>query len=343
MREAIEFELERGGQVYYVYNRVETIEKMVGVPARAGARACASRSATASSTSASSTGACTPSPRGEYDLLLASTIIENGIDIPNVNTMIVHRADRFGLAQLYQLRGRVGREPRARLLLPAGAGTTACSREDARKRLEALREFTELGAGFRIAARDLEIRGAGNLLGAEQSGHIAELGIETYLQACSRRRCASCKRRGGRGGAVGGRSTCRCRWRFRASYIADENLRMEIYRKLAAGRGAARGAAGRARRPLRRAAGRGARRCSTSPTLKRQAEALRVQSISAQSGKLMVRLRRDARVDVERLIELVSLRPGSSFSPSGVLTLEAPGGGGQILQLARATLEELLA
>src|SRR5690606_32870992 len=117
----------------------------------------------------------------EYDLLLATTIIENGIDIPSVNTMLVHRADRFGLAQLYQLRGRVGRSHElgyCYLLVPSDRALS----EDARLRLEALREFTELGAGFRIAARDLEIRGAGNLLGAEQSGHIAELGIETYLR-----------------------------------------------------------------------------------------------------------------------------------------------------------------
>src|SRR5438128_8882321 len=117
----------------------------------------------------------------KYDVLLATTIIENGLDIANANTMIVNRADRYGLAQLYQLRGRVGRADRrayAYLLVPPG---TVLS-EVARKRLAAIREFSELGAGFRIAALDLELRGAGNLLGGEQSGHIQAVGLDLYVK-----------------------------------------------------------------------------------------------------------------------------------------------------------------
>ena len=118
---------------------------------------------------------------GKADVLLCTSIIESGIDIPNANTIIIDRADRFGLADLYQLRGRVGRgghRAYAYLLLPRQALCTA----DARKRVSAIKQFTELGSGFKIAMRDLEIRGAGNLLGTRQSGHIAAIGFELYCQ-----------------------------------------------------------------------------------------------------------------------------------------------------------------
>jgi transcription-repair coupling factor (superfamily II helicase) len=112
---------------------------------------------------------------------VATTIVENGLDVPNANTLIVHRADNFGLSQLYQLRGRVGRSdvPAYAYLLIPGKGEIT---EDARKRLQALEDFSELGSGFRIAALDLELRGAGNLLGGEQSGHIHEIGFELYVK-----------------------------------------------------------------------------------------------------------------------------------------------------------------
>ncbi len=119
--------------------------------------------------------------RGEADVLVCTSIIESGIDIPQANTLIVERADVFGLAQLYQIRGRVGRSRErayAYLLYPSAAALTA----DAAQRLSALSDYTELGAGFKIAMRDLEIRGAGNLLGDEQSGHVAALGFELYMQ-----------------------------------------------------------------------------------------------------------------------------------------------------------------
>jgi superfamily II DNA or RNA helicase len=116
-----------------------------------------------------------------HDILLATTIVENGLDIPNANTIVVNRADRYGLAQLYQLRGRVGRSDRrayAYLLVPAEQTLSPI----ARKRLAAIREFSDLGSGFRIAALDLEIRGAGNLLGGEQSGHIEAVGFDMYMK-----------------------------------------------------------------------------------------------------------------------------------------------------------------
>ena len=116
-----------------------------------------------------------------FDVLVTTTIIENGLDIPNANTLIVNHADQFGLAQLYQLRGRIGRSDRrayAYLLVPADDTLSAV----ARKRLAAIREFSDLGSGFRVAALDLEIRGAGNLLGGEQSGHIEAIGFEMYVK-----------------------------------------------------------------------------------------------------------------------------------------------------------------
>ena len=338
VREAIEYELERKGQIYYVYNQVETIEKMVSflrelVP---GLRITVGHGQLEERELSRRMHAFTA---GEHDLLLASTIIENGIDIPNVNTMIVHRADRFGLAQLYQLRGRVGRSSQlgyCYLLVPADRVLS----QAARQRLQALREFSDLGAGFRIAARDLEIRGAGNLLGGEQSGHIASVGIETYLKLLEE------SIREQRGEALEEAPSAAIdlpvAMAIPPDYVEDANLRMEIYRKIAAGDA-----------PREELLAELRDRFGKPPAavvtllevaeLKRQAEALRVQSISAQGGKLVVRLRRDARVAVDRLIELVSERPGSSFSPTGVLTLEAPGGGGELLRLARATLEELVA
>lgn len=119
--------------------------------------------------------------KGEADVLLATTIIETGIDIPNANTILIDRADRFGLADLYQLRGRVGRageKAYAILMLPRDMMTVG----DARKRINAIKEYTALGSGFKIAMKDLEIRGAGNLLGTKQSGHISQIGFELYCQ-----------------------------------------------------------------------------------------------------------------------------------------------------------------
>jgi transcription-repair coupling factor (superfamily II helicase) len=118
---------------------------------------------------------------GRIDVLVATTIVENGLDVPNANTLIVHRADAFGLSQLYQLRGRVGRSDvpaYAYLMIPPKHEIS----EDARKRLQALEDFSELGSGFRVAAMDLELRGAGNLLGGEQSGHIHDIGFELYVK-----------------------------------------------------------------------------------------------------------------------------------------------------------------
>ncbi|HWM93335.1 MAG TPA: transcription-repair coupling factor [Thermoanaerobaculia bacterium] len=335
IREAIEFEIERGGQVYYVYNRVESIEKVLTIlrDLVPGVRITVGHGQLEEDELSRRMHAFS---NREFDLLLATTIIENGIDIPNVNTMIVHRADRFGLAQLYQLRGRVGRSNQLAycyLLVPEDRVLS----EPARKRLAAIREFTDLGAGFRIAARDLEIRGAGNLLGGEQSGHISAVGIETYLKLLEE------TVRELRGETVEEAPSTAIDLPVPMSippeYVEDANLRMEIYRKIAA----AEDAESEILAELTDRFGPPPAAVSTLievATLKRLAESLRVQSISSKGSELIIRLRRDARIDVDRLIQMVSTRPGASFSPTGVLTLTARGAR-EMLGVARETLQEL--
>ncbi len=180
VREAIHYELERGGQVYFVHNRVRTIGAFADWVRRIvpEARVVVAHGQMSERHLEAAMRAFLD---GEADVLLATAIIENGLDIPNANTLLVNRADRFGLAQLYQLRGRVGRSDRlafAYFLVPPNQPLSPT----ARARLAAIQEFCELGAGFRIAARDLEIRGAGNLLGAEQHGFMEAVGFETYCQ-----------------------------------------------------------------------------------------------------------------------------------------------------------------
>lgn len=176
--EAIEYELSRGGQVFFLHNRVQTIDRMAATIERLvpGAKVGVGH------------GQMTPKALeevmmdfiyGEYNVLVATTIIESGIDIPNANTIVINHAHRFGLSDLHQLRGRVGRTNRKAfcyLLVPSDDGITS----DAQRRLRAIEEFSDLGSGFNIAMQDLDIRGAGNILGAEQSGFMADIGYETY-------------------------------------------------------------------------------------------------------------------------------------------------------------------
>ena len=178
VRDAIETELARGGQVYFVHNRVEDLPMLQGMVTRLCPKARVGVGH----------GKMPPEQLeklvmdfiyGEFDVLISTTIVENGIDIPNANTIIVDNAQNFGLSDLHQLRGRVGRSNQkgyCYLLTPPDELLTS----DARRRLRAIEEFSDLGSGFNIAMQDLDIRGAGNLLGAEQSGFIADIGFETY-------------------------------------------------------------------------------------------------------------------------------------------------------------------
>jgi transcription-repair coupling factor (superfamily II helicase) len=180
IRDAIQREINRGGQVFFLHNRVMTIQTMAQ---RLQALLPQARIIVGHGQMHSDEleEVMTRFINGAADVLLSTTIIESGLDIPNANTIIIDRADRFGLSDLYQLRGRVGRykhQAYAYLLLPRHARLLT----DARKRMSALKQFSTLGSGFKIAMRDLEIRGAGNLLGAEQSGHITAIGFELYCQ-----------------------------------------------------------------------------------------------------------------------------------------------------------------
>jgi transcription-repair coupling factor (superfamily II helicase) len=238
IREAIQRELNRGGQVFYLHNRVFDIE---GVAKRLRELVPQARIAVGHGQMHSDEleEVMATFVNGQTDVLLSTTIIESGLDIPNANTIIIDRADRFGLSDLYQLRGRVGRykhQAYAYLLLPRHAGLLT----DARKRISAIQQYSSLGSGFKIAMRDLEIRGAGNLLGAQQSGHIAAVGFELYCQLL-KQSVSSLK-----GEKVQARLEVEVRLdfleaeadgassaRLPAGYIPEAQQRIEAYRKLA--------------------------------------------------------------------------------------------------------------
>ena len=229
---AIAKELERGGQVYFVHNRVESIHSMAGLLQRVAPHAKIGIGHGQMGEEALEKVMVDFIER-RYDILLATTIIENGLDIPNANTMIINRADRYGLGQLYQLRGRVGRSDRrayAYLLIPPVDSLS----EVARKRLAAIKEFSALGSGFRIAALDLEIRGAGNLLGGEQSGHIEAIGFEMYTKLLEE----TIRELKGEDLEDDRRATVNLGAEFRIDeqYIPDTNQRLGIYRQVAQAR-----------------------------------------------------------------------------------------------------------
>lgn len=180
VKNAIVHELDREGQVYYLYNRVETIEefKLQLQKIVPNARICVGHGQMNESQLEQ---VILDFANNEYDVLLSTTIIESGLDIPNANTIIIHDADRFGLAQLYQLRGRVGRSEKQAYCYCFYKKNKSMT-EEAIKRLKAIKEFTTLGSGYQIAMRDVEIRGVGNLLGTKQHGHMINVGFDTYCQ-----------------------------------------------------------------------------------------------------------------------------------------------------------------
>ncbi len=180
VREAINRELARNGQVYYVYNRVKGIEE-IAAHIQELAKEAVVVYAHGQMQERQLEKIMFDFVNGEIDVLVSTTIIETGLDIPNANTMIIHDADRMGLSQLYQLRGRVGRSNRTSYAFLMYKRDKLL-REEAEKRLQAIREFTELGSGIKIAMRDLEIRGAGNVLGAEQHGHMEAVGYDLYCK-----------------------------------------------------------------------------------------------------------------------------------------------------------------
>ncbi|MBR4304771.1 MAG: transcription-repair coupling factor, partial [Clostridia bacterium] len=228
--DAIRRELSRGGQVYYLHNRVETIDR---VAARLRAVFPDVNIATAHGKMDESTlsEVMNGMYSGEISIMVCTTIIETGVDIPNVNTLIIEDADKMGLSQLHQIRGRVGRSSRrayAYLTYRRGKVLTEISQ----KRLSAIREFAEFGSGFKIAMRDLEIRGAGNLLGAEQSGHMMSVGYDMYLQLLEE---ATLELKGEKPKP---KTDCTADIFVSASlpqsYISDAGTRVDVYRRIAA-------------------------------------------------------------------------------------------------------------
>jgi transcription-repair coupling factor (superfamily II helicase) len=225
--EAIRYELGRSGQVYFVHNRVGSIYSMANYLKRLTpeARIVVGHGQMKEQ---ELENVMLSFIRGEFDILVSTTIIENGLDIPLVNTLIVNRADRYGLSQLYQLRGRVGRSNRrayAYLLVPEETHLTPL----ARRRLAAIREFSELGAGFRIAALDLELRGAGNLLGGEQHGHIDAVGFDLYCRLLDETVLEL--ETGEAATTVRANLNLRIELRIPEEFIPDMNQRMSLYKR----------------------------------------------------------------------------------------------------------------
>lgn len=228
IREAILREMERDGQVYYIYNRIEDMERVIAklrklFPTRTikGAHGRMNRSRLEET--------MLDFRSGEIDVLVSTTIVETGMDISNVNTLIVEDAQNFGLSQLYQLRGRVGRSSRlafAYLLYPMDR----IIGEEARTRLDTLREFTEFGSGFKIAMRDMEIRGSGSILGTDQSGHFSDIGYELYMEMLKEKadELQGKSRKVARRAQVQLNTTAY----IPSSYIPSEEVKMELYRKI---------------------------------------------------------------------------------------------------------------
>ena len=229
--DAMRRELERGGQVYYLHNRVETIDRtasriqaMLGEDAAVGV-------AHGKMTQEAIDEVMSRMTDGELNVLVCTTIIETGIDLPNANTLIIEDADHLGLAQLHQIRGRVGRSNRRAFAYLTYRKGKALS-ENSAKRLEAIREFAEFGSGFKIAMRDLEIRGAGNVLGPEQSGFMLSVGYDMYLKLLEEAVLTQ------QGQPVPKRTDCAANLTVAASipdrYVPAQEQRMDLYRRIAA-------------------------------------------------------------------------------------------------------------
>jgi transcription-repair coupling factor (superfamily II helicase) len=277
----------------------------------------------------------------QYDVLLATTIIENGIDIPACNTILINHAERFGLSQLYQLRGRVGRSDRLAfcyLLVPSDRILTS----DARKRLAAIQEFSDLGAGFRIAARDLEIRGAGNILGGEQSGQIAAVGFEMYTRLLEE---TIREMKGERiEEEVETSMNLGVDIYIPKNYIGDENLRMTFYKKIASAQTDQR--LEDIRNELRD-------RFGAVPAnidnllrfvrIKRYAQSLGVISIVREGARGVIKLSPQARVDPNKLLQMIQQNAQIKFSPNGVLSFPLKEQGAQVIDAIEELLRQLAA
>src|SRR6516225_3602192 len=341
IQSAIEQELERGGQVYFVHNRVESIWEVADK-----LREMAPKARILVGHGQMSEGelekVMLKFMHHEADLLVATTIIENGLDIPLCNTILINRAERLGLSELYQLRGRVGRSDRrayAYLLLPSEIELTPI----ARRRLAALKEFSDLGAGFKIAALDLELRGAGNLLGGEQSGHIEAVGFELYTQMLDR----AVREMKGEAAPDGAETQLNLGLNIRipGEYIPEENQRLRMYKRVAGVE---------TESQLTDVASELEDRYGPPPqavrnlldyaSLKLVCMRVGVNAIDRKRDSVTFKFRQNAAVDPEQLARFVSSQKGAHFTPDGMLkfTLK-PTAAEEVLRALHTILEQLSA
>jgi len=341
IKSAIDLELARGGQIFFIHNRVESIETIAALVKRL-VPACRIAVAHGQMNEKEMEAIMLDFIAYKYDVLVATTIIENGIDIPRANTIIINRADNYGLSQLYQLRGRVGRSNRrayAYLLIPAEQELTPI----ARRRLSAIREFSDLGAGFRIAALDLELRGAGNLLGGEQSGHMDALGFDLYTQMLERTVAEL------RGEQVEDEPTVSINLGVDVGipegYVSDMGQRLRTYKRVSSARDEDALVAIRAETEDRYGRIPGAvEDLFDYARLRQAAELVGVVSIDRTREGIAIKLAEKARVAPEKLMELIRVREGANFAPSGVLRLELNDEEkDQILAVARRLLLQIRA
>ena len=323
VRRAIENELARDGQVYFIHNRVESIYSLATLVQKLvpKARVVVGHGQMGEKELES---VMLKFIRDEADVIVATTIVENGLDIPRANTILINRADRLGLAELYQLRGRVGRSHQrayAYLLVPPD---TALS-EIARKRLSAMKEFSELGAGFRIAALDLELRGAGNMLGRQQHGHIEAIGFDMYCQMLER----AVSKLKGEESAPELRTTLSLGLdvRIPENYIPSENLRLRTYKRISSI------ATEEEKKDVHREL---ADRFGAPPAtvenlleyavLKSMCERLRISAVERQGNRIAIRFHAETPLEPATLVKVVRSRKGIKLDPSGVLWLETTRG-----------------
>jgi transcription-repair coupling factor (superfamily II helicase) len=323
VRRAIENELARDGQVYFIHNRVESIYSLATLVQKLvpKARVVVGHGQMGEKELES---VMLKFIRDEADVMVATTIVENGLDIPRANTILINRADRLGLAELYQLRGRVGRSHQrayAYLLVPPD---TALS-EIARKRLSAMKEFSELGAGFRIAALDLELRGAGNMLGRQQHGHIEAIGFDMYCQMLER----AVSKLKGEESVPELRTTLSLGLdvRIPENYIPSENLRLRTYKRISSI------ASQEEKQDVHREL---TDRFGAPPAtvenlleyavLKSMCERLRISAVERQGNRVAIRFHAETQLDPATLVKVVRSRKGIKLDPSGVLWLETARG-----------------
>jgi transcription-repair coupling factor (superfamily II helicase) len=321
IRSAIEMELARNGQVYFVHNRVETIHTAAAriqqlVPsARIGV-------AHGQMKEQELERIMLKFVQDELDVLVATTIIENGLDIPRANTLIVDRADMYGLSQLYQLRGRVGRSDRrayAYLIIPSDETLS----EVARKRLAAIREFSDLGTGFRVAALDLEIRGAGNLLGGEQHGHIETVGFDLYCQLLER---TVEELRGEKTEEeVSTSINLNLDIRIPENYVADPGQRLRMYKRVSSSESL--DELDTLRHEMTDRFGpypEEVENLFRYAHLRQLTLALQIQSVEKNRDQVFFRFVDHSKIDAEKLMKLVMGNRRATFSPQGLLTLDVP-------------------